>query len=598
MNFKLIRSSARTGVSPLMIPLCSLGLFIPAVSLGSTSSLAVSSAQASAGSVVNLTISLSSAYLGQDEGLQWTLNVPPEVTSVVTVAGDAANAAGKTLYCANQICLLTGMNTTPIGNGAVAVISLTLSSSASGNLPIQLSNPVEALADGTGGAISATSGVVSITPPGSIGVGVAPLTAGLTIAQTQQFTANVTGTTNAAVTWTRNPAVGTLSASGLYTAPSPISAAQTVTITATSTADSTKSASATINLFPPVSVSIAPAAVSLSTSQSQQFSAGVTGATNTGVTWVLGSTVGTLSASGVYTAPSTISASQNLTVTAISLADSTKFASATVSLLPPASVAVSPTAASLSSSQTQQFTASVTGTTNTLVTWTMSPAVGYLSTGGLYTAPKRINSPQTITITATLNSDPTKSATSTISLGPSLSVAISPASVSLSGLQSQQFTATVTGTTNTAVSWTMNPAVGSLSTSGLYTAPSGITANQTVAITATSAADSTKFATATVTLLADGSVTVTPGSVTLANSQSQQFTVFVTGGANAAVTWSIVIPSGSTFPSTVYGTLSTSGLYKAPPSIGKNMTVTIQATNTADPTKWGTALIRLSPKGK
>ncbi len=43
------------------------------------------------------------------------------------------------------------------------------------------------------------------------------------------------------------PAVGTISASGLYTAPGVIASAQTVTVTATSVADATKSASATVN---------------------------------------------------------------------------------------------------------------------------------------------------------------------------------------------------------------------------------------------------------------------------------------------------------------------------------------------------------------
>src|SRR5215475_7163330 len=105
MDSKLIWSCARQGAAPLLM--CSLGWLIPASSFASSSGLTVSSGSAPAGSVVNLTISLSSAYPGQDQGLQWTLSVPPGVTSVTTVAGDAANAAGKTLYCANQICLLT-----------------------------------------------------------------------------------------------------------------------------------------------------------------------------------------------------------------------------------------------------------------------------------------------------------------------------------------------------------------------------------------------------------------------------------------------------------------------------------------------------------
>ena len=73
-----------------------------------------------------------------------------------------------------------------------------------------------------------------------------------------------------------------------------------------------------------------------------------------------------------------------------------------------------------------------------------------------------------------------------------VSVSVSPATVSLSPSQQQQFSATVTGTTSTAVVWSMNPSLGSLSSSGLYTAPSTITSGQTVTVTATSVANSSK----------------------------------------------------------------------------------------------------------
>jgi len=83
-----------------------------------------------------------------------------------------------------------------------------------------------------------------------------------------------------------------------------------------------------------------------------------------------------------------------------------------------------------------------------------------------------------------------------------VSVSVSPATTSLSASQTQQFTATVANTTNTAVTWSLNPATGAgtVSSTGLYTAPATIASTQTVTITATSAADPTKSASATITL--------------------------------------------------------------------------------------------------
>lgn len=85
---------------------------------------------------------------------------------------------------------------------------------------------------------------------GGVSVGVSPSSVSLQASQTQTFTATVTGTGNTAVTWSINPAIGTI-VNGLYTAPATIASAQTVTVTATSVADNTKSGTAIVNLVPP-----------------------------------------------------------------------------------------------------------------------------------------------------------------------------------------------------------------------------------------------------------------------------------------------------------------------------------------------------------
>jgi hypothetical protein len=87
---------------------------------------------------------------------------------------------------------------------------------------------------------------------GSASVSVTPPTGLVTAGQTLQFAATVTGSSNQAVTWSRSPALGTISSTGVYTAPAVLGAPTSVTITATSVAFPGKSASATIkvtNLF-------------------------------------------------------------------------------------------------------------------------------------------------------------------------------------------------------------------------------------------------------------------------------------------------------------------------------------------------------------
>ena len=252
----------------------------------------------------------------------------------------------------------------------------------------------------------------------AVAVNVTPPTATIFASQTQQYSATVTGSGNTAVTWSISPSnVGSISVNGLYTAPALIPATQTVTITATSQADFSKSASATVTLQP-VSLTVAPGTANVYRSQTQQFAATVNGTTNSSVTWIITpSNVGSISAAGVYTAPASIPASATVTITATSVADNTKNASATVTLQPVA-LTVTPPTASLFDSQMQQYGVTVTGSADTSVTWSIAPNTGSISAAGLYTAPSSIASSQTVTVTATSVADVTKSASATVTLNP------------------------------------------------------------------------------------------------------------------------------------------------------------------------------------
>src|SRR5208283_1148483 len=90
---------------------------------------------------------------------------------------------------------------------------------------------------------------------------------------------------------------------------------------------------------------------------------------------------------------------------------------------------------------------------------------------------------------------------------PVVSVSISPTTATVPANGTQQFTATVTGSSNTAVQWQVNnvtggtAATGTISTAGLYTAPP-TTTNIQVTVTAVSVADSTKSASAVVSITA------------------------------------------------------------------------------------------------
>jgi len=79
-----------------------------------------------------------------------------------------------------------------------------------------------------------------------------------------------------------------------------------------------------------IAVTVTPASATLAPGGAQLYTASVTGTTDTTVTWSAGgvqggnATVGTISSSGLYTAPAAPPNPSNVTITAVSVADSTK----------------------------------------------------------------------------------------------------------------------------------------------------------------------------------------------------------------------------------------------------------------------------------
>ena len=173
----------------------------------------------------------------------------------------------------------------------------------------------------------------------SVSVAVVPTSATLPVGGTQQFLATVTGTSNISVTWQvngvtgGNSTVGTIASDGLYQAPA-TQPASAVTVTAVSDANGTTSGSAQVTIAasgaPTVTIATTPSGVTVVyTSTTQAFSATVTGETNTAVNWEVNgvaggnSTIGTIDATGLYTAPAAVPSPALVMITAVSQADST-----------------------------------------------------------------------------------------------------------------------------------------------------------------------------------------------------------------------------------------------------------------------------------
>ncbi len=188
---------------------------------------------------------------------------------------------------------------------------------------------------------------------------------------------------------------------------------------------------------------------------------------------------------------------------------------ATVNELPLPVVTVSPVSATVQAGSPLQFQVSVVSTTSTTLTWAVNDiqggnsTVGTVTSAGLYVAPATVPSPATVTVKAISAAETNPFGAAIVTITPpaaSAEVSVSPTDTLAPVGTSVQYTATVTGLDNTAVTWSVdgvaggNSSVGTISATGLYQAPTSLPSPATVAVAATSQEDTTQSASTLLTL--------------------------------------------------------------------------------------------------
>jgi hypothetical protein len=485
-------------------------------------------------------------------------------------------------------------------------------------------------------------------PPPSIAVTVTPANGSVLLGNRATFTATVTNTTDTAVSWSvnsvpgGNATLGTITSAGVYTAPADLPSPTTVQVTATSHTDATKSGSATLAITSDITLNLTPNPASVELGAPQAFQATVTsgGHPDTAMRWSLSgpacaSGCGAVDASGHYTAPQILPSPASATLTAQSVADPSKQISAAVAITSTFSLQLSaPSSVPAGATATIVATlAPVPGSSpNTSLAWALSGAgcngsscgtltvVTTQSTGGTpvvnsatYMAPSAPPNPNTVTVTVTPQADTSKKAQATLAIQPGINVNVSPATATLAANHRVTLTAQVSGTSNAGVIWSVNGIAGGNTTLGQicvagsnpcqtvtsttasaveYLAPGAIPAPNPVSATAVSAADSTKSASAQITVINHVLVSVQPGSITLAPLAVQGFTASVLGTSNQNVVWQVQGSACST--AGTCGTINPSGTYTAPGAAPTPNAIQVVAISSDDNSQSGIANVTIS----
>jgi hypothetical protein len=335
----------------------------------------------------------------------------------------------------------------------------------------------------------------------------------LAIGTTKQLTAYVPLAVTT-VNWSVNGVIGgnstfgTVSTTGLYQAPAAVPTANAVSVRAASTTDSSKFGTITITVTQPAVqlwstsptfVPVGPFTISLNGSNF-----GTNSVVNFGgvpITTTLVSAT-SLKATGIATAAQ-IGTKVPTTVTNSGLGGTTSSSvNLSVTAAPAVTVTVAPASASVPVSTTKKFTATVTSSTNTAVTWSVVGG-GTISSAGLYTAPAAVPSPANVTIQAASVANPSVTASATVTVQPPppppVTISVAPSNVTIAPSATQLFTAAVTNSANTSVIWSAS--AGTISATGLYTAPAVAPNPANVTIKATSVASPASSATVTASIV-------------------------------------------------------------------------------------------------
>ncbi|HXN99393.1 MAG TPA: hypothetical protein VN881_09995 [Candidatus Acidoferrales bacterium] len=214
----------------------------------------------------------------------------------------------------------------------------------------------------------------------------------------------------------------------------------------------------------------------------------------------------------------------------------------------------------------RQFSATVTGTSTSTVNWLIClpppnlavknpiplncgqlTGFGTISITGLYVAPPTPPTPNIFVVAAQSTVNLNIYGISFVEVDTGIRVSINPNTATVAPGETVLFTPTVTGTTNTAVTWSVtsnnttvvggnstigficpNPAAPQPCPAGTYVAP--LTSPGTVTVTATSAADTSQSATASVTVSTSAAqATISSIMPAMAQEGSVQQDVYVNG---------------------------------------------------------------------
>jgi chitobiase/beta-hexosaminidase-like protein/ASPM-SPD-2-Hydin domain-containing protein len=513
-----------------------------------------------------------------------------------------------------------------IASNTAATIYYTTDGSAPSTSSQVYAAPLNVSASSTIRALAAVNGVASATASGTYTISAsstspsggtppsAPVITPTSGTYTTAQSVTLTDATQGAAIYYSIDGSTPSSASTLYTGPITVSSSVTLEAVAVLAGLTSTTASATYVISgsstppsgnnPPPAPVITPPSGTYTTAQSVTLTDAAAGAIL--YYTVDGSTPS--SASRTYTGPITVSSSVTLKAVAVLAGLTSAISSSTYVINGPPS----PTFAPAPGNYTTPQSVSLSDTdSNAAIYYTVDGSTPSASSH-LYSTPLNISASTSVRAIAIDGTVTSQNVTGTYNF-PGLSV--SPASISfgavtVNGSASQSITLTSNGAAPLTVSAaTVSGSGFSLSGASF---PQTLNPGQSMVLDIKFVPTSTVASTGQVVILTNavnqssvdvalsgqgqtgGTVSVNPLSATVSVNGTQQFTATATGLSNTAVNWSV---SGAGCTGTSCGSVSTTGLYTAPPNAPNPAAVTVTATSAQNSALTGSATISIHSTG-
>lgn len=318
-----------------------------------------------------------------------------------------------------------------------------------------------------------------------------------------------------------------------------------------------------------VAVRVSPRVATLTAGETLQLAAAVTGTLNQAVNWSISpANVGAISASGLYTAPTTVAAATSVTITATSVADPTKADISRISLSPP--TAFSPIRVNAGGPSFTEGPGKVWAADSGFIGGTSS------STGTAITG----TTTPTLYQTWRTHVNPFEYRSSVPNGWYSVRLKFSENTVTAPGRR--VFHVLINGTRvleNFDVFYEAGAQFRAVDRVFSTQVTGGQVVVQFLPVTNSAFVNAIE--------IQSGGFVVAPGQATVGPGQTFAFSATLNGFAGLGVNWTLA-PAG-------VGTISPTGLYTAPPTVTTNQVLTVTATSVADPTRSESAILTVIP---